>query len=168
MLSLGLGLWQFNSSGDSMALITQTGVAGTTITGVTTEQTLDTINISAARMLANGRLNFWFSGTHAGVAGTKTWRLKFGGTTIATIVMAATSSSYFDLIGTIWNVNSQSSQRARFLTNRGADALITSAAEATAAIDTSAATTLVLTGQLSVGTDTMTRSSYYVDVTPLG
>jgi len=151
-----------------MALISQTGVAGTALTGSVVETTLDTITIPAGRMLANGRLNIWFAGTHIGVAGTKTWRLKLGGTTLATVVMATTSGSVFDIIGSIWNVGSQASQRARIITNRSTDGLLTSVAEATAAIDTSASTTLTLTGQLSVGTDTMQRTGLYVDVTPLG
>src|SRR5215813_8853381 len=68
------------------------------LTNTLTETTLKSVNVAANTIGATGGFRVVIAGTLAGANNTKTMKLKFGATTLATITQAAgtTSDWYFD------------------------------------------------------------------------
>ena len=132
------------------------------LTNTVTETTLASVAIGAGTVGATGALHVIACGTLAGVNNTKTMRLKFGGTTIATITQAAgtTSDWYFDA----WMYNTASNAQRWFVQRNGNDVLTDSFDYTTSAIDTASVQTLLLTGQLANVGDTITQTMWDVFV----
>lgn len=129
--------------------------AGTSVTGTTSETTMESITVPANKMGSGGalRLTAHFSGS--GIAGTKTLRLKFGGTTLSTVVILAAASQAARCSLVILNNASTSSQIALnewdVVTASGSRTF----GSATSAIDTTADAALTITCQLADGADQM-------------
>ena len=133
------------------------------LTGSTSETALATIAIPAGAMGANGilRITPLWSWTNNG--NTKTLRIRLGGISGTIFYALATTTSASQRGQTqIANRGAQNSQISQPDT-MGAYGL-SGTANKTGTIDTSAAQDLVITGQLGVGTDTITLESYLVEI----
>lgn len=127
-----------------------------------TEEDLASIPIPAGLMGANGMLevtHFWEATNNANV---KTMRVKLGGTAFFANATALGSSSIFLPAPTrIWNRNNQAAQMA-FAAANGNTTIATGTTKTTGTVDTSAATTLAISGQKATGSDTLTLLGYSV------
>ena len=129
-------------------------------TGSTSVVTLATITIPAGLLGANGKLKIYPLWSTTNNANAKTLRLNFGGMLCSTMTSQSVPNNSGLLI--IRNINSESVQKC----SSGLVAGIGSSAGSIASptVDTSAATTITITGQLAVGTDTMTLEDLFVEV----
>ena len=130
------------------------------LTGSTTETVLATITLPA--LSANGRIRVTVVYTQTNNANTKTVRGRLNGiagTAFMSVAQTAilTNRYQFEII----NRGATNSQ----VGNVSSVAWSTSSGSpVTSAIDTSVAVDLVITGQLGVGTDTLSLESYLVEV----
>jgi hypothetical protein len=139
--------------------------ADLTVTAASTSEVdLVTLDIPAGLMGLNGQLvvtHFWEATNNANV---KTMRVKLGGTAFFANAVGVNSNAIFLPPQTIiWNRNSQSSQMA-FAAANGNTTVATGTAKTTGTVDTSAATTLVISGQKATGSDTLTLLGYRVEL----
>lgn len=132
------------------------------LTGTTNETTLKSFSVSANTIGATGGLHIIIAGSISGTAGTKTFRLKFGATTIATITQAAgtTSDWYFD----VWLYNTATNAQRWFTQRNGNDLLTSFFDYLTSSEDTTQNKTLAVTGQLGAAGDTVTQTMFDVFV----
>ncbi len=134
----------------------------------TSEDTLATINIPANAMGANGVLRIYTLWAFTSSGNNKTLRIRFSGAS-GTIYMnpVFTTSVGYASLTMIANRNATNSQVgfASAATNGG---LGTSSASAnvTSSVDTTAATSLVITGQKASAGETLTLESYLVELIP--
>jgi hypothetical protein len=130
------------------------------LTVSTSVVTLATITIPAGLLGANGKLKIYPLWATTNNANVKTLRLNIGGAVCSTMTSQSVPNNSGLLI--IRNINSESAQKC----SSGLVAGIGSSAGSIAAltVDTTAATTLVISGQLAVGTDTMTLEDLFVEV----
>lgn len=138
--------------------------ADLTVTAASTaEVDLVTLNIPAGLIGPNGQLvvtHFWEGTNNANI---KTPRVKLGGTTFFAATTLTSAAIFLPPPTVIWNRNSQSSQMA-FAAANGNASVATGTAKTTGTVDTSAATTLVISGQKATGSDTMTLLGYRVEL----
>jgi len=145
------------------------GASGTAVSAAadTNENTLATITVPAGAMGLRGILRITTSWTTTSSANNKTLRVRFSGgagTQYATLVYT-TSVSAFD-VRYIINRDSATSQVGSMAAKdtglgAGGGALVTSS------VDTTAATTVVITGQKASAGETLTLGSYLVElITP--
>jgi hypothetical protein len=134
-------------------------------TGNTTENTVATITVPANSMGLNGRIRLDCDVSGLSGTGTKTIRVRFGGTTLFTRAAASTDTeTVFDV--SITNRNAANSQR---YSGRYTNSIPGSQAfSGTTAIDTTADATLLVTIQNSNSADTSTLESYSVILYPKG
>ena len=134
--------------------------APVSLTGSTSVVTLATITIPAGLLGANGKLKIyplWLTTNNANV---KTLRALFGGSTSTTMTSQSVPNNSGLVI--IRNVNNEAAQKTSSGLVAGIGASSGSIASTT--IDTTAATTITITGQLAVGTDTLTLEDLFVEV----
>ena len=131
------------------------------LTGSTSVVTLATITIPAGLLGANGKLKIYPLWSTTNNANVKTLRVVFGGGSALTTMTSQSVPNNSGLL-IIRNINSESAQK----TSSGLVAGIgsSSGSIASTTIDTTAATTLVISGQLAVGTDTLTLEDLFVEV----
>lgn len=129
-----------------------------------TEDTLATITIPANALGANGAIRFRAMLSYTNSVNNKTIRVKFGGTQIYATVQ--TASVALELNGFVANRNATNSQTSNVIDTKQAAAGSFMAGPAPAAIDTTAATTLTITGQKATAGETLTLESYVCDLTP--
>jgi hypothetical protein len=130
---------------------------------VTSEQTFVTVTIPANALGANGQVRVWTTWNHTNSANDKTLRVKFGGTNFHGVVSTTTVTTAS--LAQIQNRNATNSQTAgTSITGGGLGSGATN--PVTAAIDTTAAVTLLITGQKETGTETLTLERYLVEVIP--
>ena len=134
--------------------------APVSLTGSTGVVTLATITIPAGLIGANGKLKIYPLWSTTNNANIKTLRVLLGGSTCTTMTSFSVPNNSGLLI--IRNINSESAQKC----SSGLVAGIGSSAGSIASptVDTSAATTIAITGQLAVGTDAMTLEDLFVEV----
>jgi len=131
------------------------------LTGTTSAVTLATITIPAGLIGANGKVKFYPLWSTTNNANTKTLRVvPNGGTPVYTAY--ASNTVHVSGLVIIRNLGSESVQRVSSGILAGLGGTTSSIASTT--IDTSAATTITITGQLAVGTDTMTLEDLFVEV----
>ena len=130
------------------------------LTGSTSVVTLATITIPAGLMGANGKLKIYPLWATTNNANVKTLRAVFSGSTCTTMTSQSVPNNSGLVI--IRNTNSESAQK----TSSGLVAGIGSSGGSIASttVDTTAATTLVISGQLAVDTDTLTLEDLFVEV----
>jgi hypothetical protein len=128
---------------------------------ITTEHTFVTVNIPPNLMGLNGILEVDAVFSYSNNANTKTMRYRFGGGAFFSTTATATSSAAF--IKRIQNRGVSDSQLGEAASNQ-AQGGTNANAPYTSAIDTAVTTTVTITGQLAVGTDTMTLERYTVRV----
>lgn len=156
-ISVGAGLTLSSGSLASNVIIAQSAVSAS-ITGTLTETTLATITVPANAMGANGRIEIHTMWSTTNSANNKTLRVKFGGTTFQTITMTTNASIQVPMV--IANRNATNSQVASPNSSTGSGA--TTNAVQTSAIDTTAAVTILLTGQLANTGEAITLEAYSV------
>lgn len=144
------------------------GASGVAVshTGNTNETTLATVAIPANSLGPNGIIEVYTQWSWTASANGKTARVRLGGVsgTIFCAMAAQASSASLRDFRAIQNRNATNSQIG------GASAVQfanTSGAVVTGSIDTTAAVDLVISGQLSDGTETIALQSYWVKVTYL-
>lgn len=127
-----------------------------TLSGSTSETTLKSVSVAANTIGATGGLHIVVCGSTSGINGTKTFKLKFGTTTLSTISYnAATATPWiFD----VWIFNTSTTNQ-RVLVRRNADNSSSVLHDyATSAEDTTANKTLAITGQLGSALDSITAT----------
>lgn len=132
------------------------------VTGTTTETTLATITIPGGMMGANGKLRVSALFSMTNNANNKTPRIRLGGS--ETLAAPFASASAISLARTIANRGATNSQLSEPGTSTGFGTA--GSAVVTTAVDTSVDQSLTITGQLAVGTDTLTLEGYTVEVLP--
>ena len=130
------------------------------LTGSTSVVTLATITIPAGLLGANGKLKIYPLWSTTNNANVKTLRAIFSGSTCTTMTSQSVSNNSGLVI--IRNTNSESAQKTSSGLVAGIGSSFGSIASTT--IDTTAATTLVISGQLAVDTDTLTLEDLFVEV----
>ena len=133
------------------------------LTGTTSETAMATITLPP--LGPNSTLQVTTIWSMPSSANNKTLRVRLGGlsgTAFAAPVL--TTNTGATLIATIGNRNSTSSQVGISVSNRQTDTLQTAGSVVTASVDTSASVTLVISGQLASGAETLTLESYTVQL----
>lgn len=134
--------------------------APVSLTGSTSVVTLATITIPAGLLGANGKLKIYPLWATTNNANVKTLRAIFGGSTCTT--MTSQSSPNNSGLVIIRNTNNEAAQKCSSGLVAGIG--LSSGSIASITIDTTAATTLVISGQLAVGTDTLTLEDLFIEV----
>jgi len=134
--------------------------APVSLTGSTGVVTLATITIPAGLLGANGKLKIYPLWATTNNVNQKTLRAILSGSTCSTMVSQSVPNNSGLVI--IRNINSESVQKCSSGLVAGIGSSTGSIASYT--IDTTAATTITLTGQLAVGTDTLTLEDLFVEV----
>ena len=122
--------------------------------------TLATITIPAGLMGANGKLKIYPLWATTNNVNVKILRLNIGGMLCSTMVSQSIPNNSGLLI--IRNINSESVQKCSSGLVAGIGSSFGSIASTT--VDTSAATTITITGQLAVGMDTLTLEDLFVEL----
>jgi len=134
--------------------------APVSLTASTSVVTLATITIPAGLIGVNGKLKIYPLWSTTNNANAKTLRLNIGGSLCSTMQSQSVPNNSGLLI--IRNTNSESAQKCSSGLVAGIGSSVGSIASPT--VDTSAATTITITGQLAVGTDTLTLEDLFVEV----
>jgi hypothetical protein len=134
-----------------------------------TEDVLATITVPANAMGANGVLRISLRFTFTNNANTKTLRARWSGITGTSLIgsLSQTTQTEVTWNGSIVvaNRNATGSQltHAEALTGAGS---VTVTGNQPLSVDTTASTTIVITGQKAVAGDTLTLESYLVELIP--
>ena len=134
--------------------------APVSLTGSTSVVTLATVTIPAGLLGANGKLKIYPLWSTTNNANIKTLRAIFSGSTCTTMTSQSVPNNSGLVI--IRNTNSESAQKCSSGLVAGIGSSVGSIA--VLAIDTTAATTITISGQLAVGTDTLTLEDLFVEV----
>lgn len=130
----------------------------------TNENILATITIPAGAMGLNGIIRVYSLWTYTNSANNKTLRVRLGGiggTTYLSVVPTTTAA--FSTLTVIGNRNSASSQVG--VADAAANVFsATTDAVTTSSVDTSAATTIVITGQKASAGETLTLEQYLAEL----
>ena len=130
------------------------------LTGSTSAVTLATITIPAGLLGANGKLKIYPLWGTTNNANTKTLRVVLGGSICTTMVSQSVPNNSGLVI--IRNTNNEAAQKCSSGLVAGIGSSTGSIASPT--VDTSAATTITITGQLAAGADTLTLEDLFVEV----
>lgn len=148
----------------SVRLLGHSAVANT-IGNSTAETTLATVTVPAGAMGANGRLRvkaFVLVNINANV---KTLRVRFSGASGTAHFTGTVNSVASGIVEVaIANKNATNSQGGHWLFGKESVGAMSSSTESTSAVDTTAATTVVISGQKDVLGDTFTLQSYSVEL----
>jgi hypothetical protein len=154
-------------TGDASLMIAKSAVQ-VSHTGNTNETVLATIAIPANALGPNGRIEIWPTFGNNNSGNSKTYRVRFGasgagtgGTQIWTT--SNTTNTVHNALMGIANRNATNSQLA--VVSPASATGLSGGTLGTAAIDTTAATEIVLTGQLANSGDNVTIEGYRVQVT---
>ena len=134
--------------------------AAVVVTGTTAETTLVTITIPAGLIGSNGKVKLYPLWSTTNNANTKILRVKFPLGAVYTAY--ASNTVHVSGLVIIRNLGSESVQRVSSGMLAGLGGTTSSIAQTT--VNTSAATTITITGQLAVGTDTMTLEGLFVEI----
>lgn len=130
----------------------------------TTEEVLATITIPAGIIGDNGQLRVYTLWSSTSSANTKTPRVRFGGTSGTAFLSATLTTSATTQVMTLIRNRSSASSQVGNVATVTASFGVSSGSITTATVDTSVATTLVITGQKAVSGETLTLESYTVEV----
>lgn len=133
-------------------------------TGDTLAFTTDTITVPANAMGINGLIVVTAQFTYPTSANNKTMTVKFGGTTVYTLVQA--SGTILLVTAVIANRGSASVQQLSG--NALATSTLSTTAPTAGAIDTTANADITITTQLALGTETVIRERVQVLLYPKG
>lgn len=152
-------------SGGVPYILAASGAAVST-TGDTNENTLATITVPGGSMGANGVLQIITSWSYTNSVNAKTLRVRFSGAAGSQFLFIAptTTASMTDM-RIIQNRNSASSQVASH--NNFAPFNTTTSALVTSSVNTAVDTSIVITGQNGLGSETITLERYVVFLTKI-
>jgi hypothetical protein len=151
-----------SNSNDLRSIILQTSAVALPHPGtITTEYTFATVTIPAGLLGLNGLIEVDAVFSYTNNANTKTFRYKHGGNNFLSTSATATSSASF--IKRIQNRGVANSQIGEAPTSQ-APGGTNANAPYTASVDTAVTSSILITGQLAVGTDSMTLERYTVRV----
>lgn len=142
--------------------------ASNSVTGTANETALATVNVPAGAMGLSGSLRIRTLWSFTGSTNTKTFRGRFsgiGGTAFLSNATATAANVSFTGETHIRNRGVANSQVAASSTTWGGDGFL-NAAVVPASVDTTAATSVVITGQLANTGETITLEAYEVVLTP--
>ena len=134
--------------------------AAIALTGTTLETTFVTLTIPAGLIGSSGKVKLYPLWSTTNNANTKTLRVKLPPGAVYTTL--ASNVVHVSGLVIIRNLGSESVQRVSSGMLAGLGGTTSSIAQTT--INTSAATTITITGQLQVGTDTMTLEGLFVEI----
>lgn len=150
-------------AGSGIPVVLAQSWAAVSVPADATEDTLATITVPANTLGANGALRVTTQWSYTNSVNNKTMRIRYSGAagTIYMAIVATTTVSYYD-VRTIANRGLTNSQigfvaGSSILTLSGGSAV-------TSAVDTTAATSLVITGQKASSGETLTLEGYLVEV----
>lgn len=147
-------------------LLAQTGVAVAALTGTTAETTLATVTVPAGMLGPNGALDILALWTFTNSANVKTLRVRLGGLLgTAFLETTQTATAAAQTTTRIFNRGSVASQ-VGFVASVVSGGGNSTGAIVTSAIDTSAAVSLVITGQLANAGESITLQDYSVRALP--
>ena len=129
-------------------------------TGDTNETALASYAMPANTMGATGSLHIIAAGTTTGANDTKTMRLDFGATTLATVALASGAST--DWAFDAWISNTATGAQRVIVRFFEGTATLEGVDYITAAIDTTASVTIRVSGQLGGASDTITQTMFSV------
>jgi hypothetical protein len=155
------------SRATSRYTLAQSAAASLSHTGNTDETALATVTLPASAMGANGRVFVVTHWTVTNSVNNKTLRVRLGGIggTAHLAFVATTVASHRDE-REICNRGVANSQVGFAATAAGGGWGQTAGAVITGAIDTAAATTIVISGQLASAGETITLEAYRIEVMP--
>lgn len=134
--------------------------APVSLTVTTLAVNLATITIPAGLLGANGKLKIYPLWATTNNANVKTLRATLGGSTCTTMISQSVPNNSGLVI--IRNTNNEAAQKCSSGLVAGIGSSSGSIASPT--VDTSAATNITISGQLAVGTDTLTLEDLFVEV----
>ena len=130
------------------------------LTGTTSETTLQTLNINGGVMGAKGKLRIYVMYNVPSNANTKTLRLKSGGSALWQLASTTAVGAFSHVL--VANMGSESSQLTSLFNTSGFGGSTTSANTAST-INTAADFALTLTGQLGNSADTISVLGVFVE-----
>ena len=144
----------------SVGVLAQSG-APSGVTGTTNATTLATVNVPANTLGANGKLRIKFNFTNTSSSGTKNLQIQFGGTLVWNTTN--TTNTWFD--GGTEGINT-GAQTAQLWSKNGKSPWDAgdSGLGTASSINTANATSITFVGTLNTSSDTMTLTSYTVEV----
>jgi len=131
-----------------------------TLTTTTLETELASITIKGGLMGAKGKLKIWPLVSMTNNANAKTVRVKMDGNVF--YGNTRTNEAQLQFLSIVRNTNSQSVQKISSGITAGLG--VSTGAVASLTVDTSADFTINITGQLAVGTDTLTLEGFFVEI----
>lgn len=139
--------------------------AAVSVSASTSEEALATITVPANALGVNGALRISTSWSYTNGADDKTMRVRFSGVS-GTIFQSnlATTTATNHAICVIQNANSTSSQKGGAGSGLTGGIGVSSGALATASVDTTSETTVVITGQKENSANTLTLERYLVEI----
>lgn len=146
----------------SSIILAQSAVA-VSHTGDTNETTLATVTIPAGAMGANGQIEIETLWSYTNSGNNKNFKVKFGGVSFTNAT--ATTTATAQTLTRIANRNSAASQ-VGFVASSSNGLGTSTGSVVTANVDTSADVTLLITGSLALGSETITLESYIVKLFP--
>jgi hypothetical protein len=147
------------------SLLAKSGTSAA-VTGTAAETVLATISIPANTIGPNGQMKINAYWTTTSSANNKTIRVRLGGLSGSVIFSAVPTTVANVWSSTILNdANSTSSQFMISEVARGTDSLVATVS-ATSAVDMTSSQSLVITGQLSTTSETITLNGYTVEYAP--
>lgn len=131
-------------------------------TGDTNETDLSSTSITGATIGATGSIHVMASGGTTGTTDTKTIKFFFGSTNIGTVSIAGGSASAwaFD----VWIYNTATGAQRIFYRAYEGVATLESIKNTSSSIDTTASVTVKCTATLGGTTDTITQSTFNIDI----
>lgn len=142
-------------------ILASSNVAGSAHTGDTLETTLATIQVPANAMGANGTLRITVTARCTGTAGTKTLRVKFGGTTFSETANGTTILS----VRNAAHVSNRNATNSQIGMGAGSTGYGGSTSDVTTgAIDTTANQDITITVQLANAADSGAIAQYLVEL----
>lgn len=130
-------------------------------TGDTNEFTFATVTLPANSMGANGQLRITALWSFTASTNAKTMRVKFGDTYFAAPSVSTTGQQSYQDIVFVRNRNNTASQVGGPANYQGTGA--STGALVTAAVDTTAAVTILFTGQLASSGETVSLEGYSIE-----
>lgn len=131
-----------------------------TVTATTSETDLSTTTITGGTITGTGLIDAYACGTISLTNGTKTIKMYFGGTAIATITDAAGTTLDWSIRAKISNTATNAQRIEIWRTADDGSAIVFD--YTTLAIDTTSNTILKCTAQLGSGSDTVTQNKFEI------
>lgn len=130
----------------------------------TNENTLATITVPASAIGPNGTLRIWTQWSHTSSANNKVLRVRFSGAAGSSYLAATNTASTYAVYCTL--ISNRNATNSQVGTAPGNNAISNAgtATGVTSAVDTTAETTVVITGAKALGSETLTLERYLVEV----